>query len=137
MKKNCLYVFVIVVCLSCNSHNTALDAFDTILSKSDRIMIRFDPDENDNKKANFVFINSSSQIEEFRGLLQKSTEGTGCIEHDGGMTFYSGAQITGHLDFNLNPNCAAFYLEYDGKITAYKIDPFCVMFLMSTKLNGH
>lgn len=137
MKKICLYVFVIVVCLSCSSHKTALDAFDAILSKSDRIMIRFDRDKNFNKKNTYVFINSSSQIDEFRGLLQKSTEGTGCNERDGAMTFYSGTEITGHLEFNSNPYCAAFYLEYAGKKIEYKMYPYCGMFLESTRQLGN
>jgi hypothetical protein len=115
--------------ISCNSHSSALDEFDVMLSKSNRILIRFNENKNFNEPSTIRMITSSAQIIRLRDLIDKSTEGSGCTYYDGTMTFFSDAEQTGFLQFSVNPQCPAFYFHSANKITQYAMTAYCAMFL--------
>ena len=128
-------IILAAILLSCKAHNndSTLEKFDSIIAKSDRILFQFNGDRSFDKKPTAVFINKASVINEFRTLLQQSSASSNCAGHDGTITFFTGLQQNGYLEFSSNAFCPALFLHFANTITEYTMTANCGIFLATIR----
>lgn len=130
-----IFLFVIICISGCRNKNanSALDKFDSIISISTSVVVRFNENKYLNEKTLFRVLNKPSSINQLKDLMQQSSSSSACSSYDGTMTFFSDTVKNGYLEFSVNPYCPAFYLHYSNTITQYKISTYCAIFLESVR----
>jgi hypothetical protein len=124
---------ITIALLSCKKNNKPLNEFNTIISKSDRIVVRFDENKYYNEAAVVKVITKSSHISQLKDLIKQSGDGKNCKYYNGTMTFFSNSPKNGFLEFSTNANCPSLYLHLSNGIFEYNMSPYCGIFLQSIR----
>jgi hypothetical protein len=133
MKNILLFIFLMPAFLSCKNKHSPLNEFNNIISKNNRIIVRFDENKYYNEPVVIKVITEPSHISQLKDLIQQSTNSKNCKYYNGTMTFFSDTIKNAFLEFNTNANCPSIYLHLSNGIFEYNMLPYCGMFLQSIK----
>ncbi len=133
MKNLLLFIFLLLIFLSCKNNSTLLSKFDELISNSNRVVVKFGENIYYNEPAVIKIITHPSDISQLKDLIQQSTDSKNCKYYNGTMTFFSDTLKNAFLGFSTNAHCSSIYLHLSNGIFEYNMSPYCGMFLQSIK----